>query len=291
MTQHQCIMKPKFHQVPKQSDNTFRIRHDLLPNFGTIWHYHPEIELHYVIKGQGLKFIGDNISNFQEDEMVLLGSNLPHTWKCSINKQSDHYVEALVLHFHPDSLGKEFLHIPETSDLLKLLNTSKSGLYIVGETKAQIRNLMVKMHESSRLRKIIFLLEIFELLASSCEYKLISHEYAQHKYNSIDEERMNNIFNYTFKNFQEKIYIEDIANIANLSVTSFCRYFKQMTNKSYFDFLTEVRLNHACRLLINSNFAIKQIAEESGFENSSNFYRHFKILKKCTPKAYIQQFN
>ena len=284
-------MKPKFHQVPKQSDHTFRIRHDLMPNFGTIWHYHPEIELHYVIKGQGLKFIGDNISNFQEDEMVLLGSNIPHTWKCNFTDVSEHYVEAFVLQYHPDAFGKEFLHIPETSDLLKLFNTSKAGLYILGETKQCIKALMIKMHESSRLRKIIYLLEIFDTLASSNEYQLITQEYAINKYNSIDEERMNSIFNYTFKNFQDKIYIEDIANIANLSVTSFCRYFKQMTKKSYFDFLTEVRLNHACRLLINSNFAIKQIAEESGFENSSNYYRHFKIWKKCTPKSYIQQFS
>ncbi|MFZ4261556.1 AraC family transcriptional regulator [Sphingobacterium sp. HJSM2_6] len=284
-------MIPKFHQVPKQSDNTFRIRHDILPNFGSIWHYHPEMELHYVIKGQGLKFIGDNISNFQEDEMVLLGSNIPHTWKCHIPKESDHYVEAMVLHFHPDSLGKEFLHLPETFELLKLLNSSKTGLYILGDTKQKVKEYMINMLESSKLRKVIYLLEIFDILSQTKHYSPITQDYANSKFNSIDEERMNSIFNYTFKHFREKIYVEEVANIVSLSVTSFCRYFKQMANKSYFDFLTEVRLNHACRLLINSNYAIKQIAEDAGFENTSNFYRHFKILKQCTPKEYIQQFS
>lgn len=101
-------MKAKFHQVPKTSDHTFKIRHDVLPHFGTIWHYHPEIELHYLIKGEGIRFIGENISNFEKDELILLGSNIPHTWKCNLKSDSEYYVEALVLHFHPESLGHNF---------------------------------------------------------------------------------------------------------------------------------------------------------------------------------------
>lgn len=283
-------MKPKFHQVPKQSDNTFRIRHDVLPNFGTAWHYHPEIELHYVIKGYGVKFIGDNISNFHEGEMILLGSNIPHTWKCTIPQDAKSYVEALVLHFHPESLGREFLYLPETIDFVKVLNSSRNGLYIYGETKSLIKNLMIQMSEASRLRKIIFLLEIFDILAHSTDYKQISQNQSSLRLDSTDDERMNNIFNYTLKNLRNKIYLEDVADIANLSVTSFCRYFKNITNKSYYNFLIELRLSHACRLLFNSNHTIKQIVEESGFENMSNFYRHFKVFKNCTPKEYRQRF-
>ena len=102
-------MKPHFHKVPVTLQSSFSIRHDIKPDFGSIWHYHPELELHYVIKGEGVRFIGDNISNFVPDEMVLLGENLPHTWRCKdeyFQGNPDLKTEAMVVHFLPDCLGK-----------------------------------------------------------------------------------------------------------------------------------------------------------------------------------------
>lgn len=279
-------MKPKYHQVPKPSDHTFSIRHDILPNFGTVWHYHPEIELHYLIKGNGIRFIGENINNFEQDELILLGSNIPHTWKCNIQEGEENYVEALVMHFHPECLGHDFLSLPETKNIQKLITLANQGLLILGETKKKARKLMSRMMDEQGVNKIVFLLRIFDILARSNEFEIISSNYDNTKYSKINENRMNKIFNYTFSNFKNKILIEELAEISNLSITSFCRYFKMITNKSYFDFLTELRLNHACRLLINSDLTVKAIAEESGFENTSNFYRHFKNFKNCTPKEF-----
>ncbi|RZF60203.1 AraC family transcriptional regulator [Sphingobacterium corticibacterium] len=279
-------MKAKFHQVPKAFNNAFSIRHDILPHFGTIWHYHPEIELHYLIKGEGVRFIGDHIDHFGEDDMVLLGSNLPHTWKCNEIKQGENHVEALVLHFHPECLGKEFLTVSETQEILKLLQLSKNGLIIHGDTKERIKELMAAMQHTNGLEKLIYLFAIFRVLATSDEYETLSRSFAYNKLNKIDESRMDKVFSHTLTNFREKISIEDVAILCNLSSTSFCRYFKMITNKSYFDFLTEVRLNHACRLIIDSDLTMQHIAVESGFENTSNFYRHFKKFKGITPTEY-----
>ncbi|MCT1530168.1 AraC family transcriptional regulator [Sphingobacterium daejeonense] len=279
-------MKAKYHQVPKQTNTTFSIRHDILPQFGTVWHYHPEIELHYLIKGQGMRFIGENIADFYDDEVILMGSNIPHMWKGNNQDDDGNYVEALVVHFHPESLGKDFMSIPEIKVIRNYLIMAQQGLLIIGETKKKVQKLMIKMKEQTGINRIVILLRIFELLSTSKDYEIISASYINENFNKPDQARINNIFTFTFNNFKNKITIEELAEISNLSATSFCRYFKSATKKSYFEFLTEIRLNYACRELLNSDNNIKSIAEDSGFENLSNFYRHFKNYMKMSPLEY-----
>lgn len=284
-------LTPKLHIVPKALDNAFSLRHDILPHFGTVWHYHPEIELHYLIKGEGTRFIGDHIGNFQQDDMILMGSNLPHTWKCNLTDlENGEHVEALVLHFHPECFGKDFLNYAETQAILRLIEHAKNGLLIHGTSKENIKELLWKMKPETGLSKLIHLLEIFKILLDNQDYEVLSNNIEYSKFNKLDESRIDKIFSYTLQNFKEKIFIEDVAGLANLSVTSFCRYFKITANKSYFDFLTEVRLNHACRLILESDYTIQNIALDSGFENTSNFYRHFKNVKGITPKEYKARF-
>ncbi len=281
-------MIPKFHIVPKAPDNAFSIRHDILPQFGTVWHYHPEIELHYLIKGEGVRFIGDHIGNFHRGDMILMGSNLPHTWKRT--DTTDDHVEALVLHFHPECLGPVFLSVSETQGITRLNELARNGLIIKGKSRERIRELMWEMKPETGLSKLICLLKIFRILLENQEYEVLSNQVDSTKFNKLDENRVDKIFSYTLDNFREKISIEDVARLTNLSVTSFCRYFKIMANKSYFDFLTEVRLNHACRLIVETDYTIQHIATDSGFENTSNFYRHFKKVKGITPKEYKARF-
>ncbi len=283
-------MQPKYHQVPKPINNTFSIRHDIVPKFGTIWHYHPEIELHYLIKGNGIRFIGENISNFEKDELILLGSNIPHTWKCDVQNSDNEYVEAVVMHLHPDSLGSQFLSLPETKETKKIFSLANQGLIYRGETKVKAVKVLRKLEKSKDLDRIILLLKLLKILSKSDEFDIISSQYDSSIVNTADEKRLNKILNYTFSNFKNKISIEDVAELSNLSVTSFCRYFKHATQKSYFDFLTDIRINYACRLLVTTDDPVKSIAEDSGFDNTSNFYRHFKRFKSTTPNDYKRNY-
>ncbi|MVM38749.1 helix-turn-helix domain-containing protein [Spirosoma sp. HMF3257] len=283
-------MVPKLHIVPKHKDNAFSIRHDIVPQFGSIWHYHPEIELHYLIKGEGIRFVGDSIGNFQQDDLILMGSNVPHTWKCNSPNSTDYHVEALVLHFHPECLGKEFLNVYETQGISKLFEQAKTGLVIKGNSKEKIKRLMWRMIQETGLNKVVYLLRIYVILLESKEYEILSNSVDYIKFNQLDGSRMEKVLSFTLQNFRNKILIDDVAQLTNLSVTSFCRYFKMTSNKSYFDFLTEVRLSHACRLLIKTDYTIAHIALDSGFENPSNFYRHFKNVKGITPKQYKSRF-
>ncbi len=287
-------MKPQFHKVPVSHQSSFSIRHDVAPNFGTVWHYHPELEIQYVIRGEGVRFIGDNISNFSSGEMVLLGENLPHTWRCHdsyFQNNEDKEVEAIVIHFLPDCLGKDFLSLPEAYLIPKLFEKARQGMIIQGNTRNRMHNLLFSAINATNLERIIILLEILKTLAETNEFRSITA--AQQSFtesSEVDNIRLNKVYNYTLSNYKKDITLDEISSLSNLSVTSFCRYFKSMTKKTYYDFLIEIRISHACRALIEDKLPTEVICFDCGFNNVSNFYRHFRKVTGMTPLDYKRKF-
>ncbi len=287
-------MKPHYHKVPKNLENSFSLRKDVSANFESTWHYHPELELHYTKKGEGLRFIGDNISNFYSDEMLLLGENLPHTWKSHdayLHPQSKLEVETMVMHFLPDCLGQEFLSLPEAFALTQLFKKAKNGLLIQGDTKTKLLSLLEAAHQAENLNRIALFISILSTLAETNEYEPIASAHAFYQSNQLETDRLNQIYTYTLKNYMNKISLAEIASLSCLSITSFCRYFKIMTNKTYTDFLSEIRISYACKFLIeNKELTIESISTETGFNNASNFFRQFKKTIGLTPKAYRKKY-
>lgn len=285
-------MKPHFYKVPGYNQNSFVIRHQIEPFFGTGWHYHPELELHYLVRGQGVRFIGDNVSNFEEDELILLGQNLPHAWRSNKEyfQNSDSNSEAIIIQFLPDCLGRDFLGLPEAYLIKQLYDKARKGLIIKGTAKTQLIELMYKALNVENLDRLVVLLGILSILAETDEIEYIASFNAF--YQSQEEEmiRLNKVYTYTLKNYKQDLNLEEVASFANLSVTSFCRYFKMMTKKTYHDFLIEIRISHACRLLIEDSIAAEVICFECGFNNVSNFYRQFKKVKGLTPLEYKRKF-
>lgn len=286
-------MKPLFHKVPTQLQSSFSVRHDVQPNFGTVWHYHPELELHHVIRGEGVRFIGDNIGNFSAGEILLLGTNLPHTWRCNEKffvQNPQHEVEAIVIHFLPDCLGRDFLRLPETYLIPRLYEKATKGMKFTGKTRERLAKLMHTAVGATDLDRLIVLLSILKTLAETDEYVHITSAHAFYQSKETDVIRLNRVCNYTLSNYKQDITLEEIASISNLSVTSFCRYFKMMTNKTYYDFLIEIRVSHACRMLVEDRLPTEMICFECGFNNVSNFYRHFKKVTGITPLEYKRKY-
>ncbi|PZX53078.1 AraC-like DNA-binding protein [Algoriphagus ratkowskyi] len=287
-------MKPHFHKVPITHENSFSIRHDKKPNFGTLWHFHPELELHYIVKGQGTQYIGDTVSSFSDGDLILLGENLPHTWRCSeqyFQGNEEVTVEAFVLHFSPTCFGKDFMDLPETIAITSLYERAKKGMIIYGETKEKLTAILHETVKAGQLERIINLLRILQILGTSSEYKTISPGYANsHLANISEMQRMEKIYTYVLAHYREDISLEKIAGIANLSVSSFCRYFKKMTNKTFFEFLIEIRISNVCRALVEDKLPIEVICYECGFNNVSNFYRHFNKVTGMTPFNYKKQY-
>ncbi|WP_057935678.1 AraC family transcriptional regulator [Algoriphagus resistens] len=287
-------MKPHFHKVPSTSDHSFTIRYDKRPNFGTLWHFHPELELHYIIQGEGTQYIGDTVSSFSSGDLILLGENLPHTWRCSekyFKGNPEQEVEAFVLQFLPTCFGKEFLELPETQSISSLYENAKKGMIIHGETKEKISGILHETITASSLERVIHLLKILHTLGSTTEYETISPGYANsHLANVSEMHRLEKIYTFVLAHYREEISLEKISSIANLSVSSFARYFKQMTNKTFFEFLIEIRISNVCRALIEDQLPIEVICYECGFNNVSNFYRHFKKVTGMTPFSYKKQY-
>ena len=287
-------MKPHFHKVPVQLENSFSLRHDIKSDFGSIWHYHPELELHYVLKGEGVRFIGDNIRNFSAGEMILLGENLPHTWRCNKKYSEDKSgtnVEALVLQFLPGCFGKDFLNLPETFLIPKLFERAKSGLIIKGETKAEVAELLKKSLDAFGLDRLVLLMSILRALVRNFEeLETIASSYPNAQSNALEMARLDTIYSYALYNYKNDISLEEIASVASMSKTSFCRYFKLMTNKTFSEVLTEIRISHVCRALVDNKLPTEVICFESGFNNISNFYRHFKKITGLTPFEYRSKY-
>lgn len=283
------IMKARFHKIQFATRSSYHIRHEIVPNLSKVWHYHPELELHYVVRGEGVRFIGDQIANFSAGEIILVGEYLPHTWRCKdeyFKKRPDLEVETIVIQFTPDCLGSQLLDLPEAFLLPKLFEKAKCGMVIHGATRKKVAALMQSAVKANRLNKLVILLSIFKLLSETSQYELITSSSSVVKSIELDDSRINKVTNFIMENYKDDITLEQAASMSNLSLTSFCRYFKMMTKKTFTEFLTEIRISHACGMIVQNKFTIDVICFDCGFKNLSNFYRHFKTTTGMTPKEY-----
>ncbi|GAB3986218.1 AraC family transcriptional regulator [Spirosoma daeguense] len=283
-------MKPQFYLVPRDVLSSHVVRHHTLPNFGTVWHYHPELELHFIVRGEGVRFVGDNVSNFNAGELLLLGENLPHMWRCNeqyFRQDPTITAEAVVVQFLPDFMGQDFLQKPEADAILSLYDRAKAGLVITGKTRKELVPLMLESAKTSGLRRLVLILSMVEILATSEEMHPISTKDGLYQPNKEETDRLNKVYNYALINYKRELTLEEMASVANLSVTSFCRYFKMATKKTFHDFLIEIRISHAQRLLVEeSDITTEAVCFECGFNNRSNFFSHFKRITGLTPLEY-----
>lgn len=286
-------MKPhllKFHLRPEHS---FNIRYDVVPYFYKNWHYHPEIELVYIIKGSGKQFIGDSVHLFKSGDMLLLGSGLPHMWSSDqkfLRNNSKLKMEAIVMHFMPECLGEHFFSLPENNSLVKLLDRAKQAVRIKENTKLIVAALMKQLLTSKDTERIILLLQILHVIAYSKQTKSVCTKGLIFQENPADSERLNNIYQYTLNNFSKPITLEQVAKIAHLSPQSFCRYFKSRIKKTFSRFLIEIRIGNACKLLAETNANVSTICYQCGYNNFSNFNRHFKSITGRTPQAHRKYY-
>lgn len=283
-------MKPHFLKIALRPSSSFSIRHDVAPHFFDRWHYHPELEFIFIKKGSGTEFIGDSIRSFQKGDVILVGSGLPHYWRSDdeyFEGKPEKICEAMVAHFLPNFWGEKFLDLPENNALRQLLQNAKRGILVKGPAREEVIRLFGQMLQASDGRKLILLLQTLDVIAQS-NYEFLCSDGFVPNHNHSETETINRIYAYSLANFNRKITLEEIAAIAHLSPNSFCRHFKSHTRKTYSGFLQEIRVGHACKLLIENQMTIGQICDASGFNTFANFYRYFKQITGKTPQQYQQ---
>ncbi|MGZ3757241.1 MAG: AraC family transcriptional regulator [Mucilaginibacter sp.] len=286
-------MKATLKKATPTPEHSFNIHKDIGHAMLSAWHYHPECELLLLKRSFGTCLIGDHVGPFKNGDLFLFGSNLPHTFrheKKYIERKDEKVGESVVILFQNNIWGDAFLNLPEMSAIVKLLNLSKLGLRIKGETRKKVARIAEEMLHDSPSRKLINLLSALEIIAASKEYDLISSNGFNQEANSLDQNRISTIFEFTFNNFHQKIVLEDVAAMINMGRHSFCRYFKSKTKKTYIQFLMEVRIGYACRLLVEEEFNMAEIGYACGYNNISHFYHQFKTLTKKNPMDYRHHY-
>ncbi len=277
-------MRASYEKIPANDETSLLARHIKVPYFDAPLHFHPEYELTLIISGNGKRFVGDSVENFESGDLVLLGSNLPHFWRS--DKPSETTSEAIVIQFSTDFVENILGKLPECKNILSMLILAKCGI----KFKASFAVLLEDLIDKKDLKRLTLFIELLETLSQSTDYQILASENFNIKPDDAENERMRKILEFTLDNFQNEVEINEVADLANLTVPSFCRYFKARTRKTYVDYLHEIRVGHARKLLIDNKLSISQIGLECGFQNLSNFHRIFKKQVGLTPLAYRKHF-
>ncbi|HKK61616.1 MAG TPA: AraC family transcriptional regulator [Bacteroidales bacterium] len=253
------------------------------------FHYHPEFELTLIVKSFGRRRIGDNIENFSEGDLVLVGSNLPHVWKNDptiFGNNTKMKAQAICVKFLPDFAGKEFLERQEMKRIKTVLEEKASlGMKLVGHLRNKIEKIMLKLPELDETDRFIQLLQILNLIAKSNEYQLLSSLNYRNT-NLKNAHRINIILDYIMEHYDEDLKLENIAGLVNMNKNAFCRFFKKGTHKTLYTVINEVRIGKACQQLAETDMNVLQVCYASGYNNISNFNKAFKAITSITPLAY-----
>ncbi|HHB79634.1 MAG TPA: AraC family transcriptional regulator [Saprospiraceae bacterium] len=275
-------MKPE-HEIINRTFLIREIVRDSRPLLSKAWHYHTEIEICYTSQSRGRRFVGNQIADYFEDDLVIFGENLPHGFVTNMQ------CTQIVIQFDKNYLGNEININPEYAQIVHLLELAKTGLEFHGKTKEKAIKIIKKLTHAKGLKKLILLLKLLNTLSKHNQYTSIcSDEYAL-KISESNLGRMKKVYDYVFEHYTKRINIHDVAALIHLSDASFYRFFKQHAEKTFTTFVNEIRVHHAGRILLSSKMTIAQVCYESGFNNLSYFNRKFKETMGLTPKEFRQR--
>jgi AraC-like DNA-binding protein len=280
---------PSYRLINPQANRSFVFKWEPF-DLTTRWHYHPEIELIYFIEGKTTAVIGEEFHQFEEGDLVILGANFPHVLQEDseyLKQYPDARPFGLIIQFTEDFLGHEFLQKPEMQSLKKMLTKARHGLSFNKKIIKKVSDPLLEMHKLSETRKLISLLDILMTLSETNSFEFLTPNNYSYDHEQ-DEMRMVEINQYLYQNFREEISVSTIASVANMTGTSFCRYFKSRTLKTFTHFLNEIRISYACKQLNNSSNSVTDVCFESGLNSLSYFNRQFKSIMKMPPLQYKQ---
>ena len=286
-------MKPSYQQLhlstQDTSFNSYRIES---PFFGFHWHFHPEFELTYIQQGTGNRLVGDHVADFQDHDLVLVGSNIPHTWISDMaHNLSPKSMIAYGLQFPVDFFDRLFSQFPEMRNFQPIIHESKRGLLFDPYTAKLIAPLFQLLPESKGISRLQILFAMFERLQNAENIQPLASELYLPKKNHISAQRIDTVCRFIHERYRQKLTLRQLSDIANMSESAFSRYFKQMTGKSPMEYINDLRIAHACQLLITETEAISSIAYDSGYQSLTHFNRSFLKRKQMTPRSFRRTYS
>ena len=279
-------MQPNLLSVPVSANRSFDLRHEVVPYFTNPWHFHPEIELNFVVSGSGTRFIGEHTGRFQSGEIILLGGNLPHYWKSDgeyYEAGSGRSSEAIVVRFLDTFAGTDFLWLPEMAAVRSLLERARDGLRLLEPLRTSVAIAMKELTAAEDFGQLLSLLAILHEIAGSDAVEVLSPDYVSGNRPGGNDKRLNRVTAYLLENFTRPVALKDVAELASMNGAAFCRYFKSQTGKTLTQYITGLRMALAGHLLSSTDESVTQICYQVGFENVSHFIQTFRKSRGLTP--------
>jgi AraC-like DNA-binding protein len=279
-------MKTLIQKIHVEEEHSFACRSYRTPQFETNWHKHKEYELILLTEGQGTALIGDYVGDYNAGDVFFLGTDLPHWFRKSNSKSTG---GAIVVHFTKDCWGEPFLAMPESKLIRQLLESDNNGIQLRQGLQKNITQQIQLLEKATGIERVLLLLQCLQSISQNRQYDVITKSFDTSA-NTKENPAIEKIFNYSFKNFLEPVTLKEVATVAGMTIPTFCRFFKRNIKKSYFDFIKELRIGHACKLLRETDDTILDICYASGYNSWAHFSKQFKETKLQTPNQYRKQF-
>ena len=283
-------MRPRFEKIQAGLDHSFRVDERRLARFDAPWHFHPELELTFIVASRGRRFVGDSVERFAEGDLVLLGPNLPHFWHNEGRQPPGAKAHSVVVQFRGDFLGPDLWTKPEFAATERLCTRAARGLHFSGAVARQVSARILTLPRLAGLARLLELLALFDLLAGARNARLLASAAYEPNLGLHDEERLGRVYAFLMRRFREPLSLAQIARVAAMTPEAFSRYFKRVTGWNVSVFLNELRIDHAGRMLRETSRRVADVAGEAGFPTLSNFNRRFRGRTGFTPLAYRSAF-
>ncbi|GLR18542.1 AraC family transcriptional regulator [Portibacter lacus] len=286
-------MKSALQKSPIPYTHAFVVKHLKELVFDPTWHFHSEYQLFMVLKGTGTRFIGDSVMTYYPDDITFTGPDLPHLWRSdsdSSSEDGENWSEGIVVYFNEELISENLLQKEEVIKIRKLFKKSLRGVDIQGPVAKTIKKMLINLVSLRGFEGVLELLKILHLISLCSDINVLASAGYTNSLKDGDTERMNIVYAHALKNFKRKLSISEFSTLTNMTPTSFSRYFKTHANKTFSDFLIEIRIGHACKLLIENKVNISQACYDSGFQTLSNFNRQFKKITNRTPLEYRKEY-
>ncbi|MDH3323558.1 MAG: AraC family transcriptional regulator [Flavobacteriaceae bacterium] len=280
--------QPSFEKVSPSFGSSILVKQHTegIVNNIAFWHFHPEMELVYVNKGQGKRHIGNHLSYFNNSQLILIGANLPHNG--FVDRLTTNGAETIV-QFKSDFLGDTFLKLPEMASINALFERAKKGILFQTETKKLLGPKIENLLNLQGLTRVLKFIEILNELSVTDDYTLLNADGFAFETEPQDSKKIDIIFKHINRNFQRSISLDEISEKVSMTTPAFCRYFKKATGKTFTKLVNEYRIVHATKLLQENQTSITDICFECGFNNFSHFNKLFKEFTGESASKYRGQ--
>ncbi len=279
----ECKMRAQLEKLSSRKENQSFICYEIKESsFEFFWHYHPEYELTYIIKGKGKRLVGNVYESFSPGDFVLLGPDIPHTWIS--DKKRNQNCQAIVIQFST-KFAESILQFDELKAIKKVLQKAEKGIQFTPPKKDNYLLLMQKMINEAYAEKFLLLIQLLLHLSASKSKTILTTSIKPLK-GITNQHRINKVFQYVQHEYKKNISLKKAAALIHLSKSAFCKYFKRASGKTFSDYVNEIRIAYACQLLIETDYPISKIAFDSGFESLNYFNRVFLKKKKVIPSSF-----